>query len=152
MVEFFPGVKQPMIRLLLAGVLSGVISQRLLPKQGGGRVAAVEVMVNNARIAELIRENKAEEITDAIGDGAFFQMQTVTQALLDHVLSGRVDPEVAANAASNRHDFMVALEYAEKAHSVGLDHNASTAALVAEAPAEEEPEPELTLRLAPLGD
>jgi twitching motility protein PilT len=114
MVEFFPGVKQPMIRLLLAGVLSGVISQRLLPKQGGGRVAAVEVMVNNARIAELIRENKAEEITDAIGDGAFFQMQTFTQALLDHVLSGRVDPEVAANAASNRHDFMVALERAQK--------------------------------------
>src|SRR5688500_11302481 len=56
MVEFFPPLKQQQIRSIMAGVLRGVISQRLLPKQGGGRVAAVEVMINNARIADLIRE------------------------------------------------------------------------------------------------
>src|SRR4029450_1151435 len=56
MIEFFPEGKQQMIRAVLAGVLKGVISQRLLPKTGGGRVAAVEIMVNNARIADLIRE------------------------------------------------------------------------------------------------
>ena len=114
MVEFFPGVKQPLVRSVLAGVLRGVISQRLLPKVERGRIAAVEVMVNNARIADLIRENRADEIHDAIADGSFFQMQTFMQALLDLVVSGQVDHEVAANAATNRHDFLVALDRALK--------------------------------------
>ncbi len=114
MVEFFPGPKQPMIRSVMAGVLRGVVSQRLLPKNDGGRVAAVEVMVMNTRIADLIRENRAEEIHDAIEDGEFFQMQTFTQALIDLVLAGGVEQEVAANAATNRHDFLVKLERALK--------------------------------------
>lgn len=114
MVEFFPPEKQEVIRAILAGVLRGVVSQRLLPKLDGGRVAAVEVMVMNARIADLIREGRADEITDAVAEGEFFQMQTFTQALIEHVLSGKVDPEIAANAATNRHDFLVSLEQATK--------------------------------------
>jgi twitching motility protein PilT len=114
MVEFFPGVKQPMIRSIMAGVLRGVISQRLLPRIEGGRVAAVEVMVTNTRIADLIRDNEAENIPDAIAEGQFFDMQTFTQALIDHVVSGEVDQEVAANAATNRHDFLVEIERALK--------------------------------------
>jgi twitching motility protein PilT len=114
MIEFFPPEKQEVIRSILAGVLRGVISQRLLPKIGGGRVAAVEVMVMNSRIADLIREARAEEITDAVAEGEFFQMQTFTQALITHVLAGNVDRDVAANAATNRHDFLVSLEQAEK--------------------------------------
>jgi twitching motility protein PilT len=102
------------IRAILSGVLRGVISQRLLPKVDGGRVAAVEVMVMNARIADLIREGRADEITDAVAEGEFFQMQTFTQALIEHVLAGRVDREIAANAATNKHDFLVALEQAIK--------------------------------------
>jgi twitching motility protein PilT len=114
MIEFFPPEKQEVIRSIMAGVLRGVISQRLLPKVDGGRVAAVEVMVMNARIADLIRDGHADEITDAIAEGDFFQMQTFTQALIEHVLSGAVDSEVAANAATNRHDFLVSLEQAIK--------------------------------------
>src|SRR5215207_10011960 len=114
MTEFFPGVKQPQIRSIVAGVLKGVISQRLLPRVDGGRVAAVEVMVTNARIADLIREARPDEISDAIEEGEFFDMQTFSQALIKLVVAGDVDREVAANAASNRHDFLVALERAEK--------------------------------------
>jgi twitching motility protein PilT len=114
MIEFFPPEKQEVIRAIMAGVLRGVISQRLLPKVDGGRVAAVEVMVMNARIADLVREGRADEITDAVAEGDFFDMQTFSQALIEHVLSGRVDPEVAANAATNRHDFLVSLEQATK--------------------------------------
>src|SRR6059058_1841948 len=114
MVEFFPEGKQQMIRTVMAGVLRGVISQRLLPRIDGGRVAAVEVMVNNTRIADLIRENKPESVIDAIEEGAFFDMQSFTKALLDLVVAGKVDREIAANAATNRHDFMVALERALK--------------------------------------
>ena len=118
MVEFFPGVKQPLIRSVLAGVLRGVISQRLLPKVDSGRIAAVEVMVNNARIADLIRDNRSDEIHDAIDDGSFFEMQTFMQALLELVVTRQVEQEVAANAATNRHDFLVALERSLKADAV----------------------------------
>jgi twitching motility protein PilT len=110
MIEFFPEGKQAQIRSVMAGVLKGVISQRLLPRVTGGRVAAVEVMVTNARIADLVRENKPESITDAIAEGEFFQMQTFQQALIDLVARDEVDKEIAANAANNRHDFLVALE------------------------------------------
>ena len=114
MIEFFPPDKQPQIRSILAGVLRGVVSQRLLPRVGGGRVPAVEVMVTNARIQDLIRESRPDEISDAIAAGEFFEMQTFSKALIELVLDGRVDREVAANAATNRHDFLVALDRAQK--------------------------------------
>src|SRR6478735_8166255 len=152
MIEFFPEGKQMQIRSIMAGVLRGVISQRLLPRVGGGRVAAVEVMINNSRIGDLIRENKPEEITDAVAEGDFFHMQTFQKALIDRVIEGAVDREVAANASSNRHDFMVALEYAEKAHEMGIDPTAPAAAAIAEPEPVAQPEPELMLRLAPLGE
>lgn len=114
MVEFFPSVKQPLIRTIMAGVLRGVISQRLLTRIGGGRIPAVELMVGNARIADLIRDNKPDEIPDAIAEGKFFQMQTFTDALIELVLAEKIDREVAANAATNRHDFLISLERALK--------------------------------------
>ena len=134
MVEFFPPEKQQVIRAILAGVLRGVVSQRLLPREGGGRVAAIEAMVMNARIADLIREGRADEVTDAVAEGEYFGMQTFTQALIQHVLAGSVDREVAANAATHRHDFLVALERAEKIQ------RAADAAAAAPAP-----EPEVQL-------
>jgi twitching motility protein PilT len=120
MTEFFPGVKQPQIRSILSGVLRGVISQRLLPRVDGGRVAAVEVMVTNARIADLIRENRPDEISDAIEEGEFFDMQTFGQALIKLVIAGEIDREIAANASTNRHDFLVALERAEKQQTADI--------------------------------
>jgi twitching motility protein PilT len=120
MVEFFPPEKQGQVRSILAGVLRGVVSQRLLPRVDQGRIAAVEVMVVNARIADLIRENKIDEIGDAIADGAFFNMQTFTRALIDLVVAGVVDRDTAANASSSRHDFLVALDFALKQQEVEL--------------------------------
>jgi twitching motility protein PilT len=114
MIEFFPPGKQQQIRSVLAGVLRGVVSQRLLPRLGGGRIAAVEVMVMNARISDLIREERTEEIPDAVAEGGYFEMQTFQQALIEHVLAGRVEREIAANASSNAHDFTVAVDHAMK--------------------------------------
>ena len=147
LVEFFPEAKQQQIRSITSGVLKGVISQRLLPRAGGGRVPAIEVMVTNARIADLIRENRSEEITDAIADGDFFQMQTFQQALIAQVLGGDVDVEVAANAAGNRHDFLVALEREQKLLALATQGD-RVAEPEAEAPDVEEPEESLGLRLA----
>ena len=67
-------------------------------------------MVVNDRIAELIRESRADEIPSAIRDGAYFDMQTLTQALIDLTVDGLVDRETATNAAPNAHDFRLALE------------------------------------------
>jgi twitching motility protein PilT len=120
MIEFFPPGKQQQIRSVLAGVLKGVVSQRLLPRVDGGRIAAVEVMVMNARISDLIREQRTEEISEAVAEGGFFAMQTFQHALIEHVLAGRVDREVAANASSNAHDFMVALDHAIKRQTHGI--------------------------------
>jgi twitching motility protein PilT len=155
MIEFFPPEKQGVIRAILAGVLRGVVSQRLLPKLDGGRVAAVEVMVMNARIAELIREGRADEITDAVAEGEFFQMQTFTKALIEHVLSGKVDAEIAANAATNRHDFLVSLEQAAKRQRAEQAAEAEAAAVQAGQSAAKHPhqpaEEGLGLRVAPAG-
>jgi twitching motility protein PilT len=137
MVEFFPAVKQQLIRSILAGVLRGVISQRLLPRIGGGRIPAVEVMIGNARISDLIRDNKPDEITEAIAEGDFFQMQTFSDALIHLVLEEKVDREVAANASSNRHDFLIALERALKEQAVK-----AAAQLEAVPDGEADPEPE----------
>jgi twitching motility protein PilT len=120
MIEFFPETKQQQIRSIMAGVLKGVVAQRLLPSVHGGRVAVVELMITNARIADLIREGKPEEITDAIAEGDYFGMQTFQQALIEAVVRGDVDAEVAANAASNRHDFLVALERELKRRAAGV--------------------------------
>ena len=113
-VELFPAGKQQHARSVLAGVLRGVVSQRLLPRLDGARVAAVEVMVTTARIAELIRENRPELIPEAIEEGKFFDMQTLRQSLAQLVVEGIVDRETAANVAVNRHDFIVAVDHALK--------------------------------------
>ena len=136
LVEFFPEAKQQQIRSITAGVLRGVISQRLLPRLGGGRVPAIEVMVTNARIADLIRENRSEEITDAIKEGEYFDMQTFEQALIALVLDGTIEDQVAANASTNTHDFLVALERAKKRNAV-LEMQPSEPAVEQEAPPEE---------------
>jgi twitching motility protein PilT len=154
MVEFFPEGKQQMIRSIMAGVLRGVVSQRLLPRVDGGRIAAVEVMVTNTRIADLIRDNQPEAITDAIEEGSFFDMQSFSKALIDLVVSGHVDKEVAANAASNRHDFLVTLERALKQQKADV---AAETKVQEEQAREQEPEPGPetgvpALRLAKAGD
>jgi len=146
MVEFFPAVKQDQIRSILAGVLRGVISQRLLPKQTGGRVAAVEVMVNNSRISDLIRESKTEEITDAIAEGQFFDMQTFSQALIELVVAGEVDRDTAANASTNRHDFLVSLDQALKRKAAGVKTDRPVSEAEPEPPKpEEQPAPQLRI-------
>jgi twitching motility protein PilT len=114
MIEFFPPTKQNQVRSVMASVLRGVISQRLLPRADGGRVPAVEVMVMNARIDELIREERTNELQAAIEEGSFRDMQSFQQALINLVISDKVEPEVAANASTNKHDFLVELDHALK--------------------------------------
>jgi twitching motility protein PilT len=118
-IEFFPALKQAQVRSILAGVLRGIVSQRLLPRADGGVIAAVEVMAVNTRIADLIRESRSEEITEAIAEGSYFDMQTFEQALIGLVADGQVERETAANAAMNRNDFLLALDHEQKRRAAG---------------------------------
>ena len=153
LVEFFPAAKQMMVRQVLAGVLRGVVSQRLLPREDGGRVAAVEVMMNTARIADLIREpEKTEGIREAIEDGAFHHMQSFSQHLVQLVVEGVVEREVAAAAATNRHDFEIAVERALREQQAAAEEPDAAPGAghddVAEGAEEDEPMPGLRLASA----
>ncbi len=91
-LDFFPGNLQRQVRLLLAGTLQGIISQRLLPRaDGSGRVVAAEVLINTDRVAErIIDPALTSEIPDVIADGSYYGMETFDQAILRLFASGAV--------------------------------------------------------------
>ena len=80
-IDAFPGNQQDQIRTQLSTALIGIVAQTLLPKIGGGRVAAYEILVVTPGIANLIRENKTFRISSAIQTGAKFGMQLMDDAL-----------------------------------------------------------------------
>jgi len=93
-IDIFPPHQQNQIRMQIALTLKGVISQRLLPKESGGRVAAREIMINNPAIANLIRENKVAQINTAIQTGAKDGMITMDTALTNLLKQKEITQEV----------------------------------------------------------
>ena len=95
-VNVFPADEQDQIRTQLSMALLAVISQSLLPKIGGGRIAAHEIMVNNPAIANLIRENKIQQIYSQLQlNQGVTGMQTMNQVLSDYVRKHLIDKETA---------------------------------------------------------
>jgi twitching motility protein PilT len=106
-IDFFPLHQQKQVRILLAGSLRGIVSQRLLPRADGhGRVPALELMVMTKRIRDLVLDSKhTHKIEEAIRDGDYYGMQTFDQSLLALYKEGLVTLQDAALVASNPHDF-----------------------------------------------
>ena len=99
-VDVFPAAEKDMMRAMLSESLRAVISQTLLKKTGGGRVAAHEIMIGTPAIRNLIRENKVAQMYSAIQTGAQFGMQTLDQNLQDLVkrnVVSRNDARTAVN-------------------------------------------------------
>lgn len=94
-IDQFPADRQEQIRTMLSESLRGVISQVLCKKEGGGRVAAYEVLVANSAVANLIREGKTFQLVSVMQTGRNLGMQTMNEHLLEHVKAGRVDPKEA---------------------------------------------------------
>ena len=92
-IDAFPGNLQDQIRTQLASTLIGVVAQTLLPKIGGGRCAAYEVLNVTPGVANLIRENKTFRINSAMQTGAKFGMQLMDDALFHHWKGERVTVE-----------------------------------------------------------
>ncbi len=114
LVNMFPGNEQNRIKLSLASVLQGVLSQRLVKRVDRGRVAAVEILVRNARIESLILEGRENEIVDAIKDGkGTYKTQTFDQALFDLYRLGIIEKKEAYLNATNRNDLKLQIDMLE---------------------------------------
>jgi twitching motility protein PilT len=110
-IDFFPPYQQSQTRVSLASSLKGVVSQRLLRRADGrGLLPAVEVLVMNGRIRDLVLDpEKTHMIPDIVAESGFYGMQTFDQALLSLYRSGSVTLDDALGATTNSHDFQVAL-------------------------------------------
>jgi twitching motility protein PilT len=107
-IDVFPAAEKDMVRAMLSESLRAVISQTLLKKISGGRVAAHEIMIGTPAIRNLIRENKVPQMYSAIQTGQATGMQTLDQCLLELVRNKIVSIEEARVRAADKDKFQVA--------------------------------------------
>lgn len=100
-IDIFPAHQQNQIRLQLASVLLGVVSQRLIPKIGGGRIPAVEIMIKNHAVENLIRENKSYQIDSVIETSLREGMISLDKSLADLVHQGLITVDDATAYCKN---------------------------------------------------
>lgn len=104
-IDQFPADRQQQIRVMLSESLKGVIAQTLLPKKGGGRVAALEVLIVTPAISNLIREGKTFQIPSAMQTGKQNGMVMLNDALFELVKKGLVEPRDAYIKAVDKTGF-----------------------------------------------
>lgn len=104
-IDQFPADRQQQIRVMLSESLKGVIAQTLLPKKGGGRVAALEILIVTPAISNLIREGKTFQIPSAMQTGKNNGMVMLNDALFDLVKNGLVEPRDAYIKAVDKANF-----------------------------------------------
>ncbi len=104
-IDVFPAAEKEMVRSMLSESLRAVISQTLIKKVGGGRVAAHEIMVGTPAIRNLIRENKIPQMYSAIQTGQAMGMQTLDQCLADLLAKGLITKQDAMAKAANKDSF-----------------------------------------------
>jgi twitching motility protein PilT len=100
-VDVFPHESQQQIRLQLSVTLQGVISQTLMPKVGGGRICAQEIMIGTDAVRSQIREGKTAQLANVLQTGSQFGMQTLEAHLAKLVSAGLVTPDDACSKANN---------------------------------------------------
>lgn len=106
-IDVFPPYQQDQIRVQLSMSLRGVISQRLLLKQGGGRIAAREILINNSAIANLIRENKIAQIKTVIQTSAELGMITMDQNIKQLYEEETISKETAISNMLDPHTLSI---------------------------------------------
>ena len=109
LIDQFPPDRQEQIRIMLSESLKGVVAQTLLKRKGGGRVAALEILIVTHAVANLIREGKTFQIPSLMQTGKGLGMQTLNDALIDLVKSDTVEAQEAYDRAPNKKEFGVIL-------------------------------------------
>lgn len=104
-VDVFPGEEKEMVRSMLSESLRAVISQTLLKRTGGGRIAAHEIMIGTPAIRNLIREGKIAQMYSTIQTGQAQGMQTLDQNLQELMTQGFITKEEARYRAVNKESF-----------------------------------------------
>ncbi|MBL7086198.1 MAG: Flp pilus assembly complex ATPase component TadA, partial [Candidatus Cloacimonetes bacterium] len=106
-IDIFPKEQQAQIRSMLSESLQAVVAQTLLPmKDEDGRVPALEIMIANVAVRNLIREEKTYQIPSVIQAGTKEGMQSLDQSLYNHVMNGLLDRLVAREVANNPKTFV----------------------------------------------
>ncbi|MFQ5511090.1 MAG: type IV pilus twitching motility protein PilT, partial [Candidatus Krumholzibacteriia bacterium] len=99
-VNVFPPEQQTQIRMQLAGTLQGIVSQTLVRKVGGGRVAAIEILVATDAVRSIIREDKMAQLSTTMQTGKKYGMQTLEDHLNELVAAGTIKHYHAAAKAN----------------------------------------------------
>lgn len=99
MIDVFPPHQQPQIRAQLSNILQAIVSQRLVPSIGGGRIAAAEILVATPAVRNIIREGKSHQLEAVIQTGAEFGMQSMDKQLVSLIHEGSITYDEARNFA-----------------------------------------------------
>jgi twitching motility protein PilT len=99
MIDVFPPHQQPQIRAQLSNILMAIVSQRLVPSIGGGRIAAAEILVATPAVRNIIREGKSHQLEAVIQTGAEFGMQSMDKQLVALIHEGTITYDEARNFA-----------------------------------------------------
>lgn len=154
-ISVFPPYQQKQIRLQLAAVLKGAISQRLLPRiDGKGRVPAVEVMIATATVRDcIIEKEKTRLIHDAIEQGVSqYGMQTFDQSIMKLLKRGLIIEEVALRSCSNVDDFKLKLKGISSTSDAALEDMESVMDQAYTAEDDDKPQPIIDEAASPADD
>ncbi len=99
MIDVFPPHQQPQIRAQLSNILQAIVSQRLIPSIGGGRVVAAEILVATPAVRNIIREGKSHQLDAVIQTGADHGMQSMDKTLVNLIHAGTITYDEARNYA-----------------------------------------------------
>lgn len=110
MINFFPEERRDQLLMDLSLNLKAIISQRLIPKIGGGRVAAIEILINTPRVSDLIFKGEVHELKEAIAASRDQGMQTFDQALFDLYEKGEIRYEDALRNADAVNDLRLQIK------------------------------------------
>lgn len=115
-IGVFPKIEEAAIRTRLSQSFRRIISQRLMPKVGGGRIAAIEILVSNSRTREYIEKGEKEgrSITDAMNDGGLDGMQTFDKVLERYIREGLITKEIGMAYSTNSTNLQLAINDMEE--------------------------------------
>ena len=107
--DLFTERSPELARQMLASTLVGIVSQRLVPRSGGGLVLNAEAMLNSDRMREAIAQGSLTDVHQVIAEGEYYGMQTFDQDLMEKVREGVIDRDQAVSYAVSPHDFKLRL-------------------------------------------